>query len=138
MSRKDKIFMLFGILLVIVLCASVANAQQDYPRDISMLLTQPTEYTDGTTIQAGELRGALVNCWRNNDTANLIINEEVAAPNAGGTYPLTFTAVIPQPGTYQCVAFTSTVDGIYSDVSNLIDRRYTGKPLPPVLTIVMD
>lgn len=122
----------------VLFAATAVQAQQAYPRDLSLTLTQPTLYDDDTAIDTGDLRGALINCWRQNDAVNLIVNAEVAAPNAGGVYPLIFPNVIQQPGTYLCVAFAVTVDDVYSDMSNTVDRKYTGKPLPPVLTIVMD
>lgn len=120
------------ILAATVLAVLVpANAQQSYPRDLTLSWTQPTTYVDGSLIGAGELRGTLLTCWRQNDPNTMVIDEEVAAPNAGGSYEHTFLESINQPGTYLCVAYAVTVDDLYSDMSNTVDRKYTGKPLPP-------
>lgn len=119
--------------------AVAVYAQQDYPRDLTLSWSQPTQYVDGTTIGAGELRGALATCWRHNSPNDFIVDEEVPAPNAGGQYSYTFVGVVPGPGTYVCGMFAVTVDDIYSDMSNTVDRKYTGKPLPPQnVTIVVE
>ena len=128
---------IIGILLLLFV-TSIVYAQQDYPRDLELSWTQPTQYTDGTPIGTGELRGVLITCWRSNDPNTLVIEQERTAPTPGGQYSYNFVGVIPQPGTYNCVAYAVTLDDIYSDMSNTIDRKYTGKPNPQTLTIVVN
>lgn len=120
--------------LILLFAAGTANAQSaNFPRDITLNWTMPTSYVDGTPIGAGELRGALATCWRQNSPNDFIVDQEVAAPNAGGSYSHVFAGVVPNPGTYICGLFAVTVDNIYSDMSNTVDRKVTGKPLPPNL-----
>ena len=117
-------------LLVLALIPVAALAQQMFPQDLSLSWTHPTQYTDLTPIEPGDLRGTLLQCSRNDNT--LIVNEEV--PFGGPVeQSYTFVGVIPQPGTYTCIAFSITIDGVMSDASNEVVRKYTGKPLPPAL-----
>lgn len=128
-----------GAALLLLLFVAPANAQQDYPRDLTLRFTMPTEYVNGTLIEAGVLRGALCTCWRSNDPNALVIDQEVPAPDPGVAYTHTFFGLIPQPGTYICGVYAVTVDDLYSDMSNTVDRKYTGKPRPPnPITIVVD
>ena len=49
---------------VLLFCAPVVYAQQDYPRDITLSWTNADSYTDGTAIESGDLTGVRIECFR--------------------------------------------------------------------------
>lgn len=116
-------------LVLLVFSASV-SAQSDYPRDITLSWTNPSQYVDGSAIEAGDLDSVRVECFRSNDTVPTFVS---TVPDTGEGLPQTetYTAAIPSPGTYTCVAYAIVVGGVESDASNSATRKYTGKPLPP-------
>lgn len=120
------------VLLTLVLLAFSASvsAQSDYPRDITLSWTNPSQYVDGSAIEAGDLDSIRVECFRNNDTVPAFVS---TVPDTGEGAPQseTYTGAIPSPGTYACVAYAIVVGGVESDASNSATRKYTGKPLPP-------
>lgn len=117
------------LVILILLFSSAAFAQQDYPRTLTLTLTQPTLYEDGTTIEPGELVNNRYNCARQDGT--VILNEtRPVTVDPGQVQSETFVGVIPQPGTYTCYAYAATADA-ESDASNPAFKKYTGKPLPP-------
>ena len=118
------------IVVLLTLVAASANAQQNYPRDITLSWTNADSYTDGTAIESGDLTGVRIECFRQNDTT----------PTVTGTFPATgeglaqtetFSGAIPQPGTYTCYGYSIVIGGIESDPSNPAQRKYVGKPQPP-------
>lgn len=117
-------------LIFLLLVAPAAYAQQDYPRDITLSWTNASQYTDGTVIEAGDLTGVRIECFRQNDTT----------PTVTGTFPATgeglaqtetFVGSIPNPGTYTCYGYSIVIGGIESDPSNPATKKYVGKPQPP-------
>jgi hypothetical protein len=114
-----------------LLLAPVAFAQQDYPRDITYCWTLPTQYVDGSDIQPGDLASTRIVTERNDGTP--VLDELVAVGQLlpGENQCQTFVGVIPQPGTYNGVAYAITIDDISSDASGTAIKKYTGKPLPP-------
>mgnify|MGYP003657591648 CR=1 FL=1 len=54
-------------LLALFMCSS-AFAQQDFPKDITVSWTNPSEYVDATLIEAGDLDSIRVEVYRQNDT----------------------------------------------------------------------
>lgn len=118
------------LVLLALLLAAPAFSQSDYPRDITLDWTNPSQYVDGSTIEAGDLDSIRVECFRNNDTVPAFVS---TVPDTGEGAPQseTYTGAIPSPGTYSCVAYAIVVGGAESDASNTATRKYTGKPLPP-------
>lgn len=118
---------LYGLLLV----ASFAFAQQDFPKDIEYCWTLPTKYTDGSDIQPGDL--ANIRIFTQRQSGETVIDQLVSVGTLlpGDNQCHTFVGVIPQPGTYTAVAFAITVDGISSDPSGTATKKFTGKPNPP-------
>jgi hypothetical protein len=110
--------------------ATGASAQQDYPRDITLSWTNADSYTDGTAIQAGDLTGTSIECFRQNDTAPMLTGTFVPT-GEGEPQTETFTGAIPNPGTYTCYGYSIVIGGIESDPSNPAQKKYVGKPLPP-------
>jgi hypothetical protein len=110
--------------------ATGASAQQDYPRDITLSWTNADSYTDGTAIQAGDLTGTRIECFRQNDTAPMLTGTFVPT-GEGEPQTETFTGAIPNPGTYTCYGYSIVIGGIESDPSNPAQKKYVGKPLPP-------
>ena len=121
------------LLALLALLAAPAEAA-DFPRDIPLTWTNPTEYTDGSPIQAGELESVYLACFRQNDLATIVAEDLVVInPVVGSTQSYTLVGAAPQPGTYLCFAKANTVDGVASDWSNEKVIKFTGKPLPPVV-----
>jgi len=120
----------FSIIAVLLLFATSAFAQQSYPRDITLSWENPSQYTDGSIIEAGDLDSIRVECFRGNDTVATFVS---TVPDTGEGAPQSevFAGVIPQPGTYTCIAYAIVVDGTESDPSNSVAKKYIGKPLPP-------
>jgi len=119
-----------NLLFLVLLFAGAALGQQDYPRDITISWTNADQYTDGTAIEAGDLTGVRVECFRQNDTTPMLTG--TFPPTAeGAPQTETFSGAIPQPGTYTCYGYSIVIGGIESDASNPAAKKYTGKPLPP-------
>ena len=120
--------------IIIFLLPCVVAAQQDYPRDLTLSWTNPSEYENGDPILEGDLRAILATCWRNNDPNTLVVEEEVPInPVVGSEQTHTFVGSISQPGTYLCVAYAVTSTDIYSDPSNTKAFRFIGKPKPVII-----
>lgn len=115
------------ILAVLLIFLSLsANAQQDYPRDITVTWDNPTEYTDGSLIEAGDLDAIRIEIYRQNDTVPAF-TATVPDTGEGLTQVEVFTGAIPQPGTYRIEGY-AIVDNIESDPSIPLFKKYTGKP----------
>lgn len=114
----------------LLLLAATAQAQQDYPRDITLSWLNASEYVDGTAIEAGDLTGVRIECFRQNDTTP-IVTGTFPATGEGATQTETFAGAIPQPGTYTCYGYSIVIGGIESDASNPAQRKYVGKPRAP-------
>lgn len=117
-------------LITLLLLPAIAVAQQDYPRDITLSWVNPSQYTDGSIIEPGDLESIRVECFRNND-GSAVFTDTRPDNGEGAAQSETYVGVIPQPGTYFCMAFAIVVDGTESDPSNQVQRKYIGKPLPP-------
>ena len=102
-------------------------AQQDYPRDISLSWVNADSYVDDTLIEAGDLTGVKIDCYRQNEAVP-IFSAIVPAVGEGSPQAETFLASIPRPGTYRCEGFSIVVGDIYSDASTPTFRKYVGKP----------
>jgi hypothetical protein len=118
------------IVLLAALISVSAFAQQDYPRDITLSWTNPSQYVDGSVIDAGDLDSIRVECFRGSETT-ATFTSTVADTGEGAAQTETYPGVIPNPGTYTCFAYAIVVDGTESDASNSAERKYIGKPLPP-------
>jgi hypothetical protein len=117
-------------LAALLLAAASASAQTSFPRDITLSWTNPSEYVDGSIIEAGDLYYIRAACFRNAETS-ATFEMTVPATGEGALQTETFEAVIPSPGTYTCFAVAIVIDGTESDESNPTTRKYIGKPLPP-------
>lgn len=106
---------------------SVAYGQQDYPRDITLEWVNASQYVDGTDIEAGDLTGVKVDCYRQNDTVPML-SAIVPATGEGAAQVETYVGAIPNPGTYRCEAFSIVIGDIYSDASDPTFKKYVGKP----------
>lgn len=123
-----KTQLIIGVVLL-VLSAS-CYAQQDYPRDITLSWQNADSYVDNTPIEAGDLTGVRIECFRQNDTTP-ILTGTFPATGEGAAQTETFTGAIPQPGTYTCYGYSIVVGGIESDASAPAQKKYVGKPQPP-------
>lgn len=117
--------------LLFLLLPITAMAQQDYPRDITYCWTLPTQYVDGSVIEAGDLATTRIAASRNSGESIFDELIPVGTTLPGERQCHTFVGAIPGPGTYLAVAFAITIDDVSSDASNEASRKFTGKPLPP-------
>lgn len=123
-------------IALLLLTASVCSfAQQDYPRDITLSWTNASLYTDGTAIEAGDLTGTRIECFRQNETVPMLTGTFVPT-GEGAPQTETFAAAIPQPGTYTCFGYSIVIGGIESDASSPAQKKYTGKPNPPTAWVI--
>jgi len=117
--------------LVLFLFPVLVFAQQTFPRDVTFSWDNASAYTDGTLMEPGDLTGVRVECFRQNDTVPLI-TANFPAIGEGQPQTETLTGVIPQPGTYTCVAYSIVIGGIESLASNADSVKHVGRPNPPV------
>ncbi|MHC4836181.1 MAG: hypothetical protein ACYTCN_09680 [Planctomycetota bacterium] len=115
---------------VLLFCAPVVYAQQDYPRDITLSWTNADSYTDGTAIESGDLTGVRIECFRQNETTP-ILTGTFPPTGEGAAQTETFSGAIPQPGTYTCFGYSIVIGGIESDPSSPAQKKYVGKPRAP-------
>jgi hypothetical protein len=118
------------LFLILLFLPCLAFAQQDYPRDITLSWTNASQYTDGTVIEAGDLTGTRIECFRQNDTVPIVTGTFVPT-GEGLAQTETFAGAIPNPGTYTCFGWSIVIGGIESDASNPASKKYVGKPNPP-------
>lgn len=119
-----------SIIIAVVLSAlsvSCAFAQQDFPKDLTVSWTNPSEYTDSTLIEAGDLDAIRIEVYRQNDTTP-VFTATIPDTGEGLTQSELFLAAIPQPGTYRIEGYAIVVGGVESDVSESAFKKYTGKP----------
>jgi hypothetical protein len=104
-----------------------------YPRDITLNVTAPSDYVDGTAIDVNDGLTLEATCTRTQD-GSLALNRQVftSAVTPGGNVNEVFSGAIPQPGLYECVVY-AVVDAISSDPSNTAQKRFVGQPSPPFL-----
>ena len=126
-----KLFFLLAVLVLVGL-AKVTYAQQDYPRPITLSWTNPDMYTDGTSIEAGDLENIRIEVYRQNDTVPVFV-ATIPDNGEGLAQSETFDASIPQPGTYEVIAYAIVVGGEESDASAPAFKKYTGKPRQVIL-----
>jgi len=124
---KIQITFAIAFLLLSTTCA----AQQDYPRDITLSWVNADSYVDDTPIEPGDLTGVRIECFRQNDTTPILTGTFPAA-GEGAPQTETFAGAIPQPGTYTCYGYSIVIGGIESDPSTPAQKKYVGKPKPPV------
>jgi hypothetical protein len=125
---KMRIF----IIITGLLSAGLANAQQDYPRDITLSWINPSAYTDGTLIQSGDLTQIRLECYRHDDALTPVFSRTEIPSGEGTPQSVTYPGVIPRPGTYTCYGYAAVADGTESDPSLPAAQKYLGKPNPIV------
>lgn len=115
------------LTILLLLLSASAFAQQDYPRDLTLSWTNASQYVDGSVIEAGDLTGVRIECFRQNDTVPLFTGN-FAPTGEGLAQSETFVGVIPNPGTYTCFGYSIVFDGTESDPSVPSSRKFIGKP----------
>lgn len=124
--------MLVGLAMVIT--GGTIHAQApDYPRDITLTWTNPSQYVDGSPIEAGDLESIRIECANQAQPTVLVVNETFPDNGEGAQQSNTWVGVIPNPGNYICYGWAIVVGGISSDASNPATKKYVGTPLPPVI-----
>ena len=117
-------------LLLLTILFSAGAFAADYPRDIVYCWNLPTQYVDGSDILPGDLTDIRIVTVRQSGETIIDSLIPVGANLPGDRQCHTFTAAVPQPGTYTAVAYALTADDV-SDASGESVKRFTGKPLPP-------
>jgi hypothetical protein len=123
------------ITLALLLFSVTANAQQDYPRPITVSWTNPSLYVDGSTIEAGDLDNIRIEIYRQNDTIP-VFTATIPDNGEGAAQSELFADAIPQPGTYRIEGYAIVVGGAESDPSIPAFKKYTGKPRSITLVTV--
>ena len=115
--------------LILLMLAFSANAQQNFPKDITISWVNPSEYDDAanTPIEAGDLESIRIEIFRNSDPTTPIFTATVPDTGEGLAQSETFNA-IPGPGTYEVYGYAIVVGGEESDPSAPASKKYTGKP----------
>lgn len=121
--------------VILLLLSSVALGATDYPRDIQVDWVNPSEYVDGSMIEAGDLVSVRIEIFRQNDTVPVFV-ATVPVTGEGLEQSELFAGAVQQPGTYLIYGYSIVVGGVESDASDSVSRKYTGKPLPPVIRVV--
>jgi len=129
-----KIYLVMAALLAIAF-ASNAQAQQSFPRDLTLSWTNASAFVDGTLMEPGDLTGVRAECFRQNDTVPLVTGNFVAT-GEGLAQNEVLAGAIPRPGTYTCFAYSIVIGGIESDGSSPDMVKFVGKPLPPTVFTV--
>lgn len=135
-SLWAKITSAFSRMLIgaLMLLGAFANAQtSSYPRDLTLTWTNPSQYTDGGAIEAGDLESVRFEC-ANNLTPNVFVLDASLADNGEGQVQSnTWAGVIPSSGTYTCYAWATVVDGSESGASAPALKKHLGIPMAPVI-----
>jgi hypothetical protein len=124
------------LIAIGLLATTIAFAQQDFPREITVSWTNPSSYTDGTAIAPGDLDSIRIEIFRNS-SATPVFTATVDDSGEGAQQSEVFPAAIPGPGTYTIVGYAIVVDGSESDASDAVVKKYTGKPMP-ITTVTVD
>jgi len=114
--------------ILLLLLSSTAFGQQNFPRDVTVSWTNPTQYTDGSLIEAGDLENIRIEIFRNNDPVTPIFTSTVTDTGEGQPQSEVFALAIPGPGTYDIYGYAIVVGGEESDASSPASKKYTGKP----------
>ena len=125
--------------VIVLLALSIANSafaqgSDPYPRELTLSWMNTDSYVDNTLIEAGDLTGVRLECFRHDDTAVPIMNATIPANGEGLAQSETFNGAITRPGTYTCYGYSVVIGGIESDPSTPSVKKYVGKPR----TIVFD
>ena len=128
-SATSRLFL--GIMMFF---AAFANAQDaSYPRDLTLTWTNPSMYTDGGVIEAGDLESVRFECANNLTPTVLVLDASLADNGEGQPQSNTWPGIIPGSGTYTCYAWATVVDGSESAASAPALKKHLGTPLPPII-----
>ena len=117
--------------LLLMLLFPVASFGATFPADITLSWVNAAEYVDNSPIEAGDLVSVRVEGFRHDDPVTPTFTATVPVTGESQPQSETFNA-IPRPGTYTCYGYSIVVDNTESDRSNPAQRKYIGKPFPPV------
>lgn len=123
------------LIYTLLLIPGLALGQQDFPRDLTVSWDNPSEYVDGSVIEAGDLETIRVEVYRQNDTVPAFV-ANVPDNGEGQRQREVFPGAIPQPGTYTVVAIAVVIGGVESDPSDPDFVKHVGKPRPPATLTV--
>lgn len=119
--------MKYAIGVILLLVAGLAQAQQDFPRAITVSWDNASEYVDGSLIEEGDLENIRIEIYRQSDTTP-VFTATVPDTGEGAAQVETFAAAIPRPGTYRIEGYSIVIGGVESDPSIPLFKKYVGKP----------
>ena len=123
------------LIVVLLSACGVSQAQQDFPRDITVSWTNPDSYVDGTLIEVGDLEFIRIEIYRQNDIVP-VFTATIPDSGEGAAQSELFTAAIPKPGTYRIEGYAIVIGGIESDTSESLFKKYVGKPRSIILRTI--
>ena len=115
-------------LFILLALSTTAFGQQNFPRDVTVDWVNPTQYTDGSFIETGDLESIRVEIFRNSDPITPVYTAVVPDTGEGAPQSEVFASAIPGPGTYEIYGYAIVVGGEESDPSTPATKKYTGKP----------
>ena len=115
------------LITAICLFPVMAFAQQDFPRDVEVCWDNPDSFVDNTLMEPGDLENIRIEAYRQNDTVPAF-TATIPANGQGLRQCSTFTAAVPNPGTYRFEGYAIVIGGIESDASESAFKKYVGKP----------
>jgi hypothetical protein len=122
--------------LVFLTGCAASQAQQNFPRDITISWTNASEYEDviingvpesGGPIEAGDLEFVRIEIYRQSDTVP-VLTATIPDTGEGAAQTELFAGAIPKPGTYRIEGYSIVIGGAESDASESLFKKYTGKP----------
>ena len=123
------------LIVVLLSACGVSQAQQDFPRDITVSWTNPDSYVDGTLIEVGDLEFIRIEIYRHNDIVP-VFTATIPDNGEGADQSELFAAAIPKPGTYRIEGYAIVIGGIESDASESAFKKYVGKPRSIILRTI--
>jgi hypothetical protein len=126
----------FFLIIALLAAGMAAQAQQNFPRDITISWTNASEYEDvlvngvpepGGPIEAGDLDAVRIEIYRQNEAVP-VFTATIPDTGEGAAQTEVFSQAIPRPGTYRIEGYSIVVGGAESDASESAFKKYTGKP----------
>jgi hypothetical protein len=119
---RKQLFLSAALALV----ATASLAQTPPARTVTLSLSPPTKFEDGSTLDCTAAGKCLYSIYRGVCGATLTKVVDKVAPTS---------IPVPQSVPGQCFRATATAEGAESDLS--IEARFKGKPGSPAITIVI-
>lgn len=114
-------------IFLLSLVASAAIAQTPPPRTVSLNLTPPVAWEDGTALNCGAAGACTYSVYRGACNGGL----KTRVVNGAATLPIPVPNSVPG----QCFTATATANG--SESAQSAEARYRGQPNAPAVTVLV-